>query len=258
MLRKCTEKDKKRLLDYLEKEPALNLFTIGDIEMYGFESSSQDVWCYENEALEIEGVLLRYKKNLIPTHSIDFSGIEEFISLIRTIDFTYLSGKQAILKDYQEAFPSLIATSTYFAECQKLAEKVDTTRVEDLEVEGISEYFQLMRTCFNKCELIAEEVVEKIKSGKAVMKIVKNQAGKIVAGGEVSVESQTSGMIIGVGTLPEERGHGFASAVVSELVNHCHEQGKSACLFYHNPIAGKIYKRLGFQDLDQWMMLKKK
>lgn len=37
----------------------------------------------------------------------------------------------------------------------------------------------------------------------------------------------------------------------------CHEllaEGKMLCLFYDNPEAGSIYKRLGFEDIGKWMM----
>lgn len=32
------------------------------------------------------------------------------------------------------------------------------------------------------------------------------------------------------------------------------EEGKSLCLFYDNPEAGRIYKRLGFKDIGRWTM----
>ena len=36
------------------------------------------------------------------------------------------------------------------------------------------------------------------------------------------------------------------------------EQGKSARLFFYNEEAGKIYYKLGFEDIDKWCMLIKK
>ena len=33
-------------------------------------------------------------------------------------------------------------------------------------------------------------------------------------------------------------------------------EGKTVCLFYHNPKAGAIYKRLGFADIGMWMLIR--
>jgi predicted GNAT family acetyltransferase len=35
------------------------------------------------------------------------------------------------------------------------------------------------------------------------------------------------------------------------------KKDKYLCLFYDNPKAGNIYKRLGFKDVDKWVMLSK-
>ncbi|WP_010051286.1 hypothetical protein [Carnobacterium maltaromaticum] len=45
---------------------------------------------------------------------------------------------------------------------------------------------------------------------------------------------------------------------MTSLVEHCHNQKKSACLFFTNPAAGSIYHRLGFVDLDRWVLMQAK
>ncbi|TKI86654.1 GNAT family N-acetyltransferase, partial [Bacillus cereus] len=32
------------------------------------------------------------------------------------------------------------------------------------------------------------------------------------------------------------------------------KESRTLCLFYNNPVAGRIYKRLGFKDIGMWTM----
>ena len=44
MIRILTEPDKSKVLEYLYQDPSLNIFIIGDIELFGFEVDFQDVF----------------------------------------------------------------------------------------------------------------------------------------------------------------------------------------------------------------------
>jgi predicted GNAT family acetyltransferase len=61
-------------------------------------------------------------------------------------------------------------------------------------------------------------------------------------------------MVVGVCTKEEYRKRGLASIVVEKLVKDVLAEGKIACLFYDNPEAGRIYKRIGFKDIGMWTM----
>ena len=63
-----------------------------------------------------------------------------------------------------------------------------------------------------------------------------------------------SAMIVGVATDKDYRNQGLASAVMSKLCEEVLNEGKELCLFYDNPSAGKIYKRIGFTDIGIWSM----
>ena len=63
MIRKCAEVDRKTLLEYLYRDSCLNLFFIGDIHNFGFESDFQHVFM-EEENGEIISVYLVYRDNM--------------------------------------------------------------------------------------------------------------------------------------------------------------------------------------------------
>ncbi|MDE5587896.1 MAG: GNAT family N-acetyltransferase [Acetatifactor sp.] len=81
--------------------------------------------------------------------------------------------------------------------------------------------------------------------------------GCLITTASTSAENSESAMVMGVATAAEFRGKGYASAVVSALCRDCFERGKKyLCLFYDNPVAGRIYNRIGFRELGQYGMLR--
>lgn len=81
--------------------------------------------------------------------------------------------------------------------------------------------------------------------------------GRLVTIASTSAENSESAMVVGVATAETCRGRGYASAVVSALCRDCFGRGKKyLCLFYDNPVAGKIYNRAGFQELGEYGMLR--
>ncbi|MCI7813389.1 MAG: hypothetical protein SO016_11230 [Lachnospiraceae bacterium] len=50
-MRKCTSQDKNAILNYISKEPEMNLFIYGDVENLGLESEIVNVYVEEKEVL---------------------------------------------------------------------------------------------------------------------------------------------------------------------------------------------------------------
>nr|WP_304362706.1 GNAT family N-acetyltransferase [Bacillus pseudomycoides] len=63
-----------------------------------------------------------------------------------------------------------------------------------------------------------------------------------------------SAMVVGVCTHPSHRGRGYASLILQKMIWDFTQEGRTLCLFYNNPAAGRIYKRLGFKDIGTWTM----
>ena len=87
-------------------------------------------------------------------------------------------------------------------------------------------------------------VVEAIRTGW--------RNGRIVSCALLNVEGAEAGLIGGVYTLPDFRGRGYAAACVSALSLDLQAAGKMPCLFYENPIAGRVYQGLGFTESGRW------
>lgn len=76
----------------------------------------------------------------------------------------------------------------------------------------------------------------------------------MVSMASTTAENTFSAMVVGVATLESYKKKGYATACMVKLCDQLLSEGKELCLFYDNPEAGAIYKRIGFEDIGFWMM----
>jgi predicted GNAT family acetyltransferase len=81
-------------------------------------------------------------------------------------------------------------------------------------------------------------------------------SGEIVSASLSNVETSRMAMVGGVFTLEPVRNRGYASAALTALCASLIQDGIQPCLFYDDPAAGKIYRRLGFEDIGPWRMIR--
>jgi hypothetical protein len=82
------------------------------------------------------------------------------------------------------------------------------------------------------------------------------QDNKCVSTVSTVADTTKSAMIVAVASDPLYRQKGYASKLMKHIMKYyIINLHKTLCLFYDNPKAGAIYKRLGFKDIDQWVML---
>ena len=79
--------------------------------------------------------------------------------------------------------------------------------------------------------------------------------GPIVSSALLNVETSEAGLIGGVYTHPSARGRGYAAACIAALALDLQRDSKLPCLFYENPVAGRVYSRLGFETAGHWAVL---
>lgn len=258
MLRKLIESDREEVLSFLNEEPEINLFIIGDIKNYGFDNSIQDIWAsFKNN--EMVAVLLRYRNNFIPyfkTYSFDIS---KFIEIINSFEGEKaISGRKKITDLFKEKLNISREKNTYFCSLKKLSAEIDYTNnynVKQAQEKHCKEVATLLNSIPEFAKTNELYLKEKIRSNSGRIFIIENNQGKIIATASSSAENERSAMISAVATSKEYRQKGLASECVMKLCNTLLEEGKNLCLFYNNPMAGNIYKRIGFKDIDLWTML---
>lgn len=260
MLRKLTEQDRAQLMNFVGREPAINLFIIGDVEQFGFDKDFQEVWGDYDEQGNLEGVLLRYNENFVPYFIDESKDIEAYIQIINTYsDKRIISGKESIVQRFEGIFENVNKKSMYFCEMKsdekllKVGEGVkkavldDAPRIYEL-LAGIVEFTTTDSTN-------PEKIRRNMEAGATRKYYIEDETGEMVSIAQTAAENSKSAMVVGVATKVGYRGRGYMSTCLSMLCKELLDEGKSLCLFYDNPAAGSIYHRVGFETIGRWTML---
>lgn len=258
MIRRLTSDDNTRVMEFLQQERALNLFIIGDIENFGYDSEFQDLWAEFDEDGAIKAVLLRYYHFYIPYAPGPFD-VDGFVAIINSDEqMEMMSGKREVTEQLAGKVRVGTCKELYFAELTENGDPDGTDNdpaVYRITVEDIDEVFTLR-------ELI-EEFHSSPSGRESFRKGVENGSsrtycyrldGRMVACASTTAENSMSAMIVGVCTHPEHRRRGYATLCMQAVCRDVLAEGRSLCLFYDNPEAGRIYKRIGFRDIGRWNM----
>lgn len=264
MIRKLVENDREKLLKYLYIEGSLNIFIIGDIELIGFDQDFQTLYGEFDEDDNYLSVLLFYKENSVFYSANRLFNIEWLPIYKKHPKTSYMSGALSVMEKIIPHFPEFIVKPMFFAEATKLNEKIDDTTYKIVKVstkEHCSILFDILVTVdeFGYKNKLKEKFIEdKFTSLNMGTTYYIEEDGLALSTVATTAETTISAMVVAVATLKEARKRGLASILMKYIMNeYFEEKGKYLCLFYDNPKAGNIYKRLGFKDVDKWVMLNK-
>lgn len=256
MIVKMTNKDRDRLLEALNADPAYNLFIISDIENFGVTTKFQDVWADVAKDGRIRGVMLRYYGHFIVSRT-DECDTTQFLPIVElSPSFSLLSGKEELIDKLIPAFPVRGVHRFYFTQLNKVDPaftSVTDIPVQKATVEDAEELFALHQTIreFKDMSETLEGFRKTLETGTGRTWYIRKNNRNISAA-STTAENQYSALVVGVCTAVEYRKRGYASSCMVVLCREVLCEGKKLYLFYKNPEAGSIYKRIGFRDFGRW------
>ncbi|MEG0309256.1 MAG: GNAT family N-acetyltransferase [Clostridium sp.] len=261
MILKLNSSYKKQLLAFLWEEKEINLFIIGDVETYGFDDEIVSYWADFHENGEMIAVLMKFYEDFTVYSKNEFD-ILGFSKIIKDNNFKVLSGEKSVVEKFSNHIEILEKRNMYFAKLDKF-DKLDkctlSTPVRQTKEEDVIKIYELQTILNGKEDLkILERLQSKFthKYGRGYH--IVNDNNEAISSAETTAENSCSAMIVAVCTNPSYRKHGYATAVVSKLCRDLLLEKKTVCLFYDNPVAGEIYKNLGFEDIGFWNLWKSK
>lgn len=262
---KLTKKDLEQISQYIMQEPEINLFIIGDLENLGLEDKNLDV--YVNDTKDgWDSLVLRYFDNYILYSSHAGYDAETVANFLAGKDANVISGKGEILEQLVPYMSDRCVVKFKLAQlhkvefCPEVPESVEIRRLSPGDAAAIvSLYLQIeeFRSTYVGRQAKAEEELRCTlqKGGRSYGAFLN---GEFVGVASTSAENSVSAMVVGVATLPSARNLGLAGCLTAWLCRETLREGrKFLCLYYNNPIAGKIYFKIGFRDTGNYTMLKR-
>ncbi|MNM28222.1 FR47-like protein [compost metagenome] len=260
MIRKLSAEDREEVLAMLGKEPARNLFFISDVENFGFDQDFQELWGDFDAEGQLIAVLLRYEKGYLSYAQGRFD-TEGFAEILRNDPhMAMLSGGSEFVEPYFSLLDFRKRKQMYFAELKEVNEEavsdpgdavIRRAGLED--VEAVCALTDIIEEFEVSPESSRSSLRRTLETGTGRTYLVERE-GRVIATASTTAENSVSAMVISVATHPDYRGQGLASGVVTALCSELNTEGKSLCLFYDNPKAASIYKRIGFRDIGDWTM----
>jgi predicted GNAT family acetyltransferase len=260
MIRKLNETFRYSLFKFLEKNPEINLFIIGDIENYGFDKDFQEIWGEYNDDGDYMAVLLRFRTHFVFYSVCDDYSIDAFCKIIESCpDAADLSGGEYSIRKFIKRLKFRKLREQHFARLsskEKLLTPGSEHNVQRADIQDAEALYDLRQSIkeFSDFKTTLENVKEMLSDGSGRTFCAK-LGGKIVAAASTTAETKTAAMVISVMTHPAYRRGGYATSCVYRLCRELLSEGKGLCLFYDNPAAGNIYRKLGFEDIGKWITL---
>ena len=261
MITKVNESLENAFWEYVSHEERINLFIIGDVENYGFETDFQDVWFQMNDD-KIVAVMLRYYKSLIIYSYENDYNIDEMIDHINSLDIKEISGKKIVIdrlltkyKDFKKS------KETQFCSLKTLKE-IDVLNLKDNKIEKaeMSDLKDLNDFICSVEDMYTEDYIEtktkQLKEKNTRIYFIK-QDDKIVSTTSTGIETSFLAMVCGTCTDVNYRNQGLATLMTYTLSKELVNEGKIPCLFYSSEVAGRIYKKIGYEIDANWSMLLK-
>ncbi|GMB08006.1 GNAT family N-acetyltransferase [Thermolongibacillus altinsuensis] len=259
MIRKLTAADHDQVFSFLKKEAAINLFIIGDIEAFGYDQDFQELWGEFDENGMLKAVLLRFYDSYIPYAPSTFD-VNGFAEIIRSNDGgVRLSGKSEVVEQFENVDGLSLGKKrvTYFCECNTISFTYED-EAYDVKLATVNDVDRIMELRRRISEFTAtpasrEMLLKSLETNTGRTYYIEED-GQMVSSVSTTAENSLSAMVVGVCTDERYRQRGYASVIMKNVVKDYIRAGKTLCLFYDNPKAGRIYKRLGFYDIGTWTM----
>ena len=242
------------IYSFCNQNPALNLYFLGNLEALGVESDICQFWGSFDGDGALTGVLMRYMDgwNIADGPGCDYAGLGQIVDAhpagaARLQDNTrYVESFASFLHRYQEQEASI----EYLCDLNQ-QDFTPTCKPWPVRRAVMSDFDALCRFYADagRMSRIPRGVERPLQDGRVFVVEVENQ---IVSSVLTNAETRSLAMIGGVFTPPAQRGNGYASTAMVALCSSLIADDIHPVLYYDNPAAGGIYRRLGFNDLGLW------
>lgn len=280
--RKAARGDEPRLLQFLERHPHFNLFLLGNLARFGIHDPDCEFWLDEGADGRVRGAINRRMSFWAIGHggsaaAFDASAAAAVVDACPPGTIVGMTGVpdevDPLLQSLRVHRPAHVVPETFAvldgrpapsdaATSRDAATPRDSTpshvtppsrgrprRAEAEDVDALTALYD--DPAAGRMRRSRSAVDRMITAGAYLVE----EGGLVVCAAALGGETETAAMIGAVYTPERFRRRGYASSLVRFVCEELVARGKRPCLFYANPDAGGIYRRLGFRDVGPWRLV---
>lgn len=259
MIRLAEKKDLPDILDYAKQNYNENLYIISDIENFMYDKDVFSIW-YDKVDDMINFILLKYRDNAIIFNENQDIDVQKVTELLKKNNIKRINGLNNSIKFL---FPNLLheykIQKCKYCVLKNTGKKTnEEDKIESLNERNI-EKVSIAMSKVPELDMTKEDSFYYLKNKlekKLPTKLLELN-GNIVSFAATSTVSSLSAMIVGVFSIPNMRKKGYSTKVLTALITEIFSRNLDWCLVYENDIAGKLYEKLGFNIIDEWIILTK-
>ncbi len=271
MIQKLEQKDAEKLKEYLSKDAVPNLFFRANIENYGLEGDKVEAFAniQEQNNDEWDFVLLRYFSIVLIYSQNENYSTQEASLLINSFEkVDTIGGKHSVVEKLKNNFPAftfrptsllrctsetLVKSNVQNANSQLIYSELPANKGDDL----VDFYFTIAEFEKNykgQEEGYRQRTNENLHKDSNAYIFSDNET--IVASAMAGAQCSIGTMLLGVATNPNYRKKGLATILVTKACSDQFDKGKDfVALFFDNPEAASLYKKIGFEEVDGYTVL---
>jgi N-acetylglutamate synthase-like GNAT family acetyltransferase len=254
------------LRQLLGAEPGFTLFLTSNLERFGLEDPFIHFWgTFQNHRLVTVLMMVGQRAGLYTADPATLRPTME-IALRQRINF--IMGPREIIRGAQQhlwQLPIVRSEAHFFAQLpgERFQAGLAKSALQQATIRRATpDDIPALTTLYTGAAGFEHAPVDQVRQSMtervyALRTYVAEVSGRLVAGASTSAESSDAAMIGGVWTLPNERDHGYSTAVVAALCAELLGEGRCPYLFYleSNAPAARVYKKIGFCDIGHWTVI---
>lgn len=251
IIRLCNDKDKYKLIEFLNTEPVFHTFMLADIEQYGFDKEYQKIYVQEKDNV-CEAVFLKYYSNFILAGDPEKIEYDKIPSLIGP-EITTIMGNAEIVERVVAELKTdfnMICNNLYIHEPES------ENAVENLYVANLDDVDRIHKFLMSFPEfrlMYAEKgmIINRIENNEGVHLFIEKD-GEIIAHGNSAASADKTCMMGGICVKEEYRHLGYAKVILRALCRHIESLGKIPCIFAKENPEYSIFQELNFKKYGRW------
>lgn len=249
------------VLDFFGQDIKKYYFIVADLLRNNYSGENFKIYG-EFENNKLQSILLNNFNNLTYYSKTDRS-IDVYSEIFKDLNFKKISGPSSLAAKLIPLVEVQSDVNSYMGYVEKVVLKRSyphlPVRFINTDEEIGMQYDLLMSTVeyhgvlpASREDYINEQKNNINKNSRTAYLMIDN---KMAASCSTAAEYDKSAIVIGVVTHPDFRNKGYGSEVLIGLFESLLKEGKYPYLFYNNPAARSVYKKIGMEEVCEWRVI---